>query len=335
MNTLKRSAFTLVELLVVIAIIGVLIALLLPAVQQAREAARRMSCSNNFKQLGLAMHNYHDTHNSFPASAYTPADDPTYTYRAYSAWVQILPFIEQNALHEQVVDSSDRFRLIWQDVPQQNTRVEAFLCPSDSEYPSGGPGCNYGVSVGTTRSYDNPSNQNGMFRGPQKDHTQPGVETAMRDVTDGLSNTLMMSEGLVGDDNNTNLMNGNSSEPRKGSSVSWNQFPSQSDLNTFGAACEGITDHNGSNGQYWITGLPSQTIFNSLAPPNWRYPNCQTSGSGFASDRDGVYAPRSRHPGGVLVAVGDASARFIPETIDLATWQNFGGRADGNVLELP
>ncbi|MBA2115986.1 DUF1559 domain-containing protein [Bremerella alba] len=345
MKTLNRTAFTLVELLVVIAIIGVLIALLLPAVQQAREAARRMSCSNNFKQLGLAMHNYHDTHNAFPAFNYMPGVDPGYPYPGYSAFTQILPYIEQSALSDQVASTSQQFWLRWYDGPMESLRatpLAAFKCPSDGDFPAAatnrdnGPGCNYAVSIGSSTKYSTPTQQNGMFRGPAPNGSTTGVETAMRDITDGLSNTLMASEQLVGDRNDTSLMNGNSSEPRKGgSAASFTTYPSQSALDTFGQACEGLTTHNSTNGQHWICGLPSQTGINTLAPPNWKYPNCQNSGSGFASDRDGVYAPRSRHPGGVLVTVGDASARFISETIDLETWQNFGGRDDGKVVQLP
>ncbi len=337
MKNSKRRGFTLVELLVVIAIIGVLVALLLPAVQQAREAARRMSCSNNMKQLGLAFHNYHDTHTAFPAFNYTPGIDPGYPYPGYSAFVQILPFVEQAALSDQLASASQQYWVRWYDVSPtsiRETEIAAFKCPSDRDYPTNSPGCNYGVSIGSTIRYRSPNEQNGMFRGPAPEGSK-GVETRMRDVIDGLSNTLLASEHLVGDNNNTALMNGNSSEPRFGSAPSWSTYPSQADLDAHGQACEATTDHNGNNGQHWISGLPTQTGVNTVAPPNWKYPNCQNSSSGFASDRDGVYAPRSRHPGGVLVVAGDGSARFITETIDLATWQNFGGREDGNPIQLP
>jgi hypothetical protein len=131
-------------------------------------------------------------------------------------------------------------------------------------------------------------------------------------------------------------MNGNSSETRIGSAFPGAiQYPNQADLETFGIACDAVTDHNSENGCQWIAPEPTQTALNTVAPPNWRYPNCQTSGSGFAADRDGVYTPRSRHTGGVQCAVGDGSVRFVTDSIDLKTWQYFGGRDDGNPIELP
>lgn len=344
MSKRLRPGFTLVELLVVIAIIGVLIALLLPAVQQAREAARRMSCSNQMKQLGLAMHNYHDTFNNFPAMNYLTGDPNGSTYQGYSAWVQILPFIEQTALSEQLQAESNRYFNTWGSQGTRRVKIQALLCPSDSEFPArpadgsfaDGPGCNYGVSFGSTKAWSSPSNQNGMFRGPHsRSNPQAGVETNMRDVTDGLSNTLMASEHLAGDNNSSAIMNGSTSEPRFGSDPSWTNYPSQADLTSFGQSCEGSTSHNSNNGQHWIAPLPTQTTLNTVAPPNWQYPNCQSSSSGIAADRNGVYAPRSRHPGGVMAVAGDGSVKFVTDTIDLQTWQNFGGRNDGNPIQLP
>ena len=345
MRTSKRFGFTLVELLVVIAIIGVLIALLLPAVQQAREAARRMSCSNQMKQLGLALHNYHDTYGSFPAMNYWAGNSNSTSYQGYSAWAQILPFIEQSALSEQLKVTSRNGFDNWTAgavQPVRTAKITALLCPSDMEFPSvdgdsfkDGPGSNYGVSFGSTAQWIETSTlkQNGMFRGANSRDTR--VETRMADVTDGLSNTLMASEHLAGDNNDTALMNGNSSEPRFGSNPGWTEFPSQSQLDTFGQSCANATSHNGNNGQHWLIPLPSQTALNTVAPPNWRYPNCQSSNSGIAADRNGVYTPRSRHPGGVMTVAGDGSVKFVTETIDLATWQNFGARNDGKAIQLP
>jgi len=342
----RRLGFTLVELLVVIAIIGVLVALLLPAVQQAREAARRMSCSNNLKQFGLAMHNYHDTFNCFPAYHYRAGDEGVPWYLGYSAHTQILPFIEQGPLQEQLQTASNQFWIGWASggllEPLRATRIDGFICPSDTAFPAtatgwaNGAGSNYGVNLGTNIRWANMQLQNGMFRGPAPvGVSNARAELKMADVIDGLSNTLLASEHLAGNNNAGALMNGQSSEPREGSDPGWDQFPIQADLDAFGLQCAGIDAHNANNGQQWIAPLPTQTAINTVAPPNWQFPNCQTSGSGFASDRDGVYAARSRHPGGVMAAVGDGSTRFVAETVDLATWQNFGARDDGMPIQLP
>jgi hypothetical protein len=222
----------------------------------------------------------------------------------------------------------------------RRTRIGAFLCPSDIQFPGGaagrdsGTGCNYGVSNGTTIAWANLTEHNGMFRGNIP--VLSGAEIRFADVTDGLSNTLMMSEHLVGDNNNGILMNGKSSEPRIGAAFPGaRQFPTQADVDAFGAACLAVTAHNSTNGQHWIAPLPTQTVLNTVAPPNWRFPNCQTSSSGFASDRDGVYAARSRHPGGVQCTLGDASVRFVSESVTLDVWHWLGGRNDGRTFELP
>ncbi len=347
MKRLGQRGFTLVELLVVIAIIGVLVGLLLPAVQAAREAARRMSCGNNLKQLGLAMHNYHDTFNTLPAFAYRNGQNDY--WRGYSGFTQILPYIEQQPLHDQLRTVTRDFWHHWDTGGEggqlevlRRTAIPAFLCPSDIRFQpaasgrDSGRGCNYGMSSGTTIAWANMTEQNGMFRGNTSGNPTIRGELRFADVIDGLSNTLMLSEHLVGDNNNSRLMNGKSSEPRIGTAFPGDrQFPSQIDLDTFGAACEATTTHNSTNGQHWIAPIPTQTMLNTVAPPNWRFPTCQTSGSGFASDRDGVYPARSRHPGGVQCTVGDASVRFVSETVDLNTWHAFGGRDDGISFELP
>ena len=95
-----------------------------------------------------------------------------------------------------------------------------------------------------------------------------------------------------------------------------------------------MTAHLGTNGQHWISPEPTQSVLNTAAPPNWKWPNCQNSTSGFSSDRDGLYSPRSRHPGGVNAALGDGSIRFISETIDFNTFQWLGARADGKAIQL-
>ncbi|PQO33432.1 prepilin-type cleavage/methylation domain-containing protein [Blastopirellula marina] len=186
--TKKKSAFTLVELLVVIAIIGVLIALLLPAVQQAREAARRTQCNNNLKQLGLAMHNYHDTFQSLPAGWIDVGSSNN-----YMGWgTFLLPFVEQSALYDEM-KAAGAYKQAWFNItamdPFAKTVVDAFICPSD---PSGGLNSHlhdYGKSnytgVGGAH-YLKGSGANGTF--------YDNSFVKFRDMTDGLSNVAMVGE---------------------------------------------------------------------------------------------------------------------------------------------
>ena len=244
----KRRGFTLVELLVVIAIIGILIALLLPAVQAAREAARRSQCTNNLKQISLGMHNYHDTFKKLPASLY-PNGQGSY-WQGYSAFTMILPFIEQDTVYQEVATASNQFLLNWENtgaaLAAARSRVIAtYQCPSDSRFPGtpgtsreNGTGCNYGVSNGATLRWANPDLQNGMFRYHNAYNTKKIVEINFSDVRDGLSNTLMLSEHLSGDNNGSALMPGKSSEPRSASpfgGTNW-EFPTAAELDTWGAA---------------------------------------------------------------------------------------------------
>ncbi len=341
-----RRGFTLVELLVVIAIIGVLVGLLLPAVQSAREAARRMSCSNNLKQVGLAMHNFHDTNGGLPV--FVKRNGQGDYWRGYSAFSQILPYIEEQNLYDQMVSSSDNFFHHWDTggvnvngidlAGVRSTKINAFICPSDRTFSTGGgwangKGCNYGVSFGSTIAWANYNEQNGLFRG--ESDTNADAQVQFGGAPDGLSKTLMASEHLTGDNNDGALMPGKSSEPRIGSGFPGaRQYAAVGDLNTFGQACLGTTTHNSENGCQWIAPEPTQTALNTIAPPNWQYPNCQTSGSGFAADRDGVYTARSRHAGGVQALMGDGSVQFLTDDIDLVTWQRIGSREDGQPVNL-
>ncbi|MHC2069054.1 DUF1559 family PulG-like putative transporter [Bremerella sp. T1] len=215
---MKKRGFTLVELLVVIAIIGVLIALLLPAVQQAREAARRMQCNNNLKQIGLGLHNFHDTYGEFPASYGFNDQANAASWRKAWGWgARILPFLEQSALHDQLGVSTQEFDDLlpgntstsWPaaGVALMRTPLDAFICPSDPGEEintsvdfchTGGPDStkpaksNYAGVMGhyTTNWYASPTasipNQHGLM------NAQKG--TRMADITDGTSNTFAVGE---------------------------------------------------------------------------------------------------------------------------------------------
>ncbi|MFI4875447.1 MAG: DUF1559 domain-containing protein [Blastopirellula sp. JB062] len=180
-----RSGFTLVELLVVIAIIGVLIALLLPAVQQAREAARRMQCTNNLKQLGLAVHNYHDTFRVIPPSEIWKSGRST----NWGSGVLMLPFLEQSSLHDELNPMGDAVPEV-DDQPLLATRVDAFICPScpgdDTNFAFNGFGkSNYLPSQGVfwAKYHDSP-------------YTEP---CRFAKITDGLTQTLMFGERFLGE----------------------------------------------------------------------------------------------------------------------------------------
>jgi prepilin-type N-terminal cleavage/methylation domain-containing protein len=337
----RKRGFTLVELLVVIAIIGILIALLLPAVQAAREAARRSSCTNNLKQMGLAVHNYHDTYKKFPRHGYQPGDDP---WQAYSVSTMILPFIEASNVYNGL-----DFRIVqwWNsgggDVANSywRTKIPSFLCPSDKDTPASGwlwgPGNNYAWSNGPTVRYNssNRDNHPGMFK--------PRWETGMGEIIDGTSNSIMAAEFLKGPGGDAGsrryspgvIVNGTWS-----GAVLW---PIQDQLNAFGAGCAAQIDASGtagnslgSGGFNWVSGAPRQTIFNTVTPPNWQYPDCTSDGlPGMAADRNGVYPARSNHPGGANHAMGDASVRFVTNSVDLKVYQAAGSIAGGEALQLP
>lgn len=335
---LRRKGFTLVELLVVIAIIGILIALLLPAVQAAREAARRSQCTNNLKQLALASHNYHDVHKCFPRYNYQ-ATGGSAAWEGFSAHTMLLPFVEQQAVYDEV-----KRRMQNTPTPQdgwrighftsiRRTPISGFLCPSDTSNSGADTGnCNYPVSVGTNTGWDggngvpglNKSRCNGVF-------PRAWGEVKMGDIKDGTSNTIAISEHRLGDHDNGKYTPG---DVVRGTSLSFgSHMPDQGPLDAFGVTCDGNKgNHHSHAGREWIAGMQAQTAFNTIAPPNWKYPTCQDcTGCGWM-DSDGVFPARSYHPGGVNAALADGSVRFISETVNLKTYQYLGTRAGGETV---
>jgi prepilin-type N-terminal cleavage/methylation domain-containing protein len=333
----SRTAFTLVELLVVIAIIGILVALLLPAIQAAREAARRSQCLNNLRQLAVAMHNYHDVHSSFPRNAYGNEADWEKWHR-FSANVCILPFIEQEALYERFSMTAS-----WGSNINGPGKVplDAFLCPSAIRYPAGstlswsGPGTNYawcsGSSIYTAwGGGSNGAGQNGMF--------QDQREKVMADVTDGLSETIMASEILSGDGDSGTLKYPydifyTGSDDLFNAAADKN-FPTEAEMKAIGEACQSPAGERSNNGSLWAWYAHAQSLFTTAAPPNWNFPTCggRCCPGGGHDWSVGVIPPRSHHPGGVNAALGDASVRFINDSINMLTFQRLGNRADGETI---
>lgn len=328
-----RAGFTLVELLVVIAIIGILVGLLLPAVQAAREAARRMSCSNNVKQLALAFHNYHDTYKKFPAYQYNivRSSGNVSSWRGHGGLTMILPYIEQQPLYDQV-----DWTLEWDGGnngnPVARTKIDAMLCPTDMSYPdSAWGGNNYGLNGGSRRAFystGSPVKASGAFARRS--------ETAFRDLTDGTSNVILLAEFLKGDNSGSQL--DLERDFTNSLSLGTDQFPTQADIETAGVACDGTAaGYQVSNaGRSWMASFPGWIAINTIAPPNWKHVNCCTGGGfGYACDRDGIVPARSLHPGGVMCAMSDGAVKFAAETVDFTLWQHLGARGDGNPASLP
>ncbi|OHB79300.1 MAG: prepilin-type N-terminal cleavage/methylation domain-containing protein [Planctomycetes bacterium RBG_16_64_10] len=320
-----RTAFTLVELLVVIAIIGILVALLLPAVQAAREAARRMSCTNNLKQIGLALHNYHDTYKGFPPSAILPAG--VVPFDSWSPQVRLLPYVERRSLQD-LIDWKQGYS---SQPAVTKTRVATYLCPSeikDEERPDGSlthyP-LNYGINLGTWFVYDPNTREGGNGL------VYPNSKTKFASVTDGTSNTLAFAEVKAW---NPYLRDGgNPNTP--GAPIP----ETPADVSSLGGNFKTNSGHT-----EWVDGRVHQIGFTGTFPPNTVIPfssGDKTYDIDFNSYREGktddqltyaVVTSRSYHPGGVNALLADGSVRFVSDTIDLITWRSLATRDGGEVV---
>jgi prepilin-type N-terminal cleavage/methylation domain-containing protein/prepilin-type processing-associated H-X9-DG protein len=323
-----RNAFTLVELLVVIAIIGILVALLLPAVQAAREAARRMQCANNLKQAALALHNYHSTFQRFPGIG------PT-SNTAFSVQAQILPYAEQQNLVDLIDFQSPIYTGGGHGGPATISSEQRRSSPAPGAHVplperwAGGSVQPDGLQcrAGPSLSGHEPG---GLHRlGPRRelaDHRRTdglfyyGSATRFADMTDGTSNVVVFSETLLG--------NGISQDAEQSPARPHEMVAMQSS-NAPNPNLWAITSNpnswRGYRGYAWILGKSAATTFSTYSPPNPRHPDAAWMAFGW-------FSARSFHPGGVNVGLGDGSVRFVSDTIDLNTWHNLGSIADGQVL---
>jgi prepilin-type N-terminal cleavage/methylation domain-containing protein len=352
-----QDAFTLVELLVVIAIIGILVALLLPAVQAAREAARRMQCGNNLKQVALAAHNYHDVYKKLPpmkAGTRHPAGDTNAANEySMSGLVCMAPFFEQKTTYD--VASGRNFGPVpWDGNSQWNIQIPTLLCPSDTANTGFPTGQNsYTFNIGKQIEWSHSEWHRtwggvdlmgtfGVMGDPGARPTLPGLS----DIKDGTSNTLAFAERRFG----------NFSRPDYIGNIATNvggmNGPTGTDPATLANAinaCMATTvggqgkkynpgisrlpDNAGTDwsaGGRWADGRPFYMGFTPVIQPNG--PSC----TWIHGDWEwGIYTPGSYHPGIAQVALADGSVRGVAETINLAVWQGLGTRNGSESVALP
>jgi prepilin-type N-terminal cleavage/methylation domain-containing protein/prepilin-type processing-associated H-X9-DG protein len=299
-----RHGFTLVELLVVIAIIGILVALLLPAIQAAREAARRSQCFNNVKQLGLALQMYHDTHTVFPPGHVESGTDGP-SYRHQLSWLTLcLPYIEERAIADLIrpedLDPTINAHVNSKFIPAGKNLIATFICVTDPVgqlSPDWAP-TNYLGNQGIVcecRGKD----CSGMF----------GHDTKfkMSQITDGTSQTIAIGETLKGDLDPDTLEDNYI-------------FTASADANQIDG-CQSFPPNAADRATVWLGGQPHLNMFSTARPPNDPRVDCKAPSNGCAN-----FAARSTHPGGATLGFADGSTHFVSDSIDEKTMQALGTR---------
>ena len=329
----SRGGFTILELLVSISILSLLMALLLPAVQESRATARRMQCLNNLRQLALAVSSFEGNYGYLPGGCGSPRPfDSQTSPGALSAQVMLLPYLEQTSVY-QTIDMEET-GLDWYPYPKNVGKngvaipsIAIFNCPDDAIVSAG---TSYRFCVGTGKFLNDGGAMScicGMSEQGLRRIYRPGFSK----IVDGLSNTALASETLQGDGDDSFFSN------RRDSLRLLNPWPMataffMADSNAAAAICQSLSSeesapHVSNAGNTWALSGNAYTWYSHILPPNSSISDCTASGFTMSL---GVVTARSLHRGGVNVAMADSSVRFTNNSIAVDVWRKIGGRDDGN-----
>jgi prepilin-type processing-associated H-X9-DG protein len=330
-----RRAITLIELLAVVAVITVLVAILFPAIQYAREAARRLQCASNLKQIGVALQSYQASHGVFPFGLEEPADPPRFV--AYSAHAMLLPYLEQSGVYNAL--NLHLPALFYVAVPgamanttAQNLQLTIFFCPSETRpfkfgFPDWHPFFrvepgenNYVACMGAgmhpmlAPSLPPP---NGLFFNSSS--------VRLGDIRDGASHTAAFSETITGTGGDpmtqaVDLRRDTQRSPTPRDAKTPDEFLAECAQYT---PADIMASRTLERGNTWLEGAPFRTLYNHVTTPNPAHADCGLEGDIWLG---GIFAARSLHAGGVNLMLADGSVRFVSNSVDLAVWRSLGTR---------